>query len=38
MKPYFKDYEKKCQAWIDNGAEKGAAKRLAKDLKNGRCA
>jgi sialate O-acetylesterase len=33
MKPYFTDYEEKCQAWIDKGAEKGAAKRLAKDLK-----
>ena len=33
MKPYLKEYEGKCQAWIDGGAEEGAAKRLAEDLK-----
>ena len=33
MKPYFTEYEEKYQVWIDKGAEKGAAERLAKDLK-----
>ncbi|MDA8976448.1 sialate O-acetylesterase [Akkermansiaceae bacterium] len=33
MKPYLKEYKDKCQAWIDGGAEEGAAKRLAEDLK-----
>ena len=32
-KPYLDDYEAKCQAWSDGGAEEGAAKRLAADLK-----
>ena len=33
MKSYLKEYEDKCQTWIDGGAEDGAAKRLAEDLK-----
>ncbi len=33
MKPYLKEYEEKCQTWIEGGREEGAAKRLAADLK-----
>ena len=31
-RPYIEDYEQKCQTWIDQGGEEGAAERLATDL------